>query len=134
MARSNLILRRPVVIDTTVEELITFSEAAKLVPSRHPGRKLSVTTVWRWAEFGVQGIKLESIYFGGSRYTTREAVRRFGMAVTAARQGDAPAPPPRPVSAGRRRELDRVNRELDRVGIVPDSTRAARPKRRVAGS
>jgi hypothetical protein len=111
------------VIDLITERPIRFAEAAGLVPSRHPGKKLSTMTVWRWATEGVQGIKLESIYIGGSRYTSAEALNRFAAATTAARQGTAPAPAPTPKQ--RRRKQDAVEAELDAAGI---GATAARPK------
>jgi hypothetical protein len=127
----NPTLRGQTVIDTTVEKLITFSEAARVVPSRHPGRKLATVTVWRWAEYGVQGIKLESVYVGGSRYTSREALQRFAMATTTARQGGTPAPPPSPVGRRqerRERELARTNAEVDAMLNPPPRRRGRRPR------
>jgi hypothetical protein len=116
-------------IDTTAEKLITFLEAAEIVPSRHPGCKLSTTTVWRWAQRGVRNIKLESVYVGGSRYTTREALARFAEAITLARQGGTPAPPPAPVPAHRRRDRERVERALDEAGIGTAPTARRRGRR-----
>jgi hypothetical protein len=123
------------VIDTTLETLITFSEATSFAPSRHPGCKLSTTTIWRWAEHGVRGIKLESVYVGGSRYTSREALARFAAATTAVRQGGTPAPPPVPVPAHRRRDRERVERALDEAGIgsAPTARRRGRKAKAATG-
>jgi hypothetical protein len=113
------------VIDITLEKPITFAEAASQFPSRHPGRKLSPMTVWRWAEgIGTPGgIRRETIYLGGGRYTSVEAVNRFAQAITAARQGQPSTPPP-PVLSKRRRKLAEVDAKLDKA-IGP-----ARPKPR----
>jgi hypothetical protein len=73
-------------IDTTTERLIPFSEAAKLLPSRHAGRRVAVSTIWRWHHPGVSGVNLETVCVGGSRFTSAEALDRFFQAVTAARQ------------------------------------------------
>jgi hypothetical protein len=74
-------------IDTTTEPLITMAEAARFTPSRRAGRRVAVSTVWRWATNGVSGVKLETACMGGSRFTTREALQRFCEDVTAARLG-----------------------------------------------
>jgi hypothetical protein len=74
-------------IDTTTERLITFSEAARLIPSRHAGRRVATSTLWRWHNPGVSGVRLETVCVGGSRFTSAEALDRFCQAVTAARQG-----------------------------------------------
>ena len=59
------------------EKLVTFAQAAKLVPSR-TGRTLHVTTIHRWASAaGARGVRLESVLVGGTRMTTVEAVQRF---------------------------------------------------------
>lgn len=39
-------------------------------------------TVWRWATAGVRGVQLETVFVGGQRFTTREALSRFCEAVT----------------------------------------------------
>jgi hypothetical protein len=37
----------------------------------------SPPSVYRWAQKGVMGVKLESRHIGGRKYTSREAVDRF---------------------------------------------------------
>ncbi len=61
-------------INTTCENLITVTKAAKLI---NPSRPPSVATLWRWLSRGVRGAKLESVLIGGIRYTSHEAVTRF---------------------------------------------------------
>jgi hypothetical protein len=46
------------------------------VPNELP-RRIDVSTVWRWAERGVGGIKLETVKIGGKKMTSRQAVSRF---------------------------------------------------------
>jgi hypothetical protein len=60
-------------IDIESEDLIPFPEA----PAAFPGRKPCLQTLHRWRTIGVRGRVLETILIGGSRYTSREAIRRF---------------------------------------------------------
>ena len=66
------------------EKLITLREAAKLVPTPD-GKPIHIGTLNRWVLKGKAGVKLETAKFGRHRYTSREAILRFGEAV-----GDAP--------------------------------------------
>ena len=62
------------------EDLITLAEAARLVPGqRHPA------TLWRWANIGVAGVRLDSLEIGGVAYTSPKALQSFCEAVTAAK-------------------------------------------------
>jgi hypothetical protein len=54
------------------EQLLTISQAAKQFPSRPCTR-----TVWRWADRGIHGTKLETIRIGAKRFTSQAAIDRF---------------------------------------------------------
>jgi hypothetical protein len=79
--------------------------------------------MWRWAEYGVAGIRLETIYIGAVRYTSREALQRFFERVTAARTGTAGGSAPtglQPVArtgteSQRRKAAARAGEQLDRM-------------------
>jgi hypothetical protein len=62
------------------EGLISIDDAVALFPYR-----ISRRSAFRWAKHGVGGVLLESTCVGVRRFTSREAVRRFIEAVTAAR-------------------------------------------------
>ncbi len=69
-------------IDVFAEKPIHVKEAIKLVPSRLPGRRLALATLYRWAQSGVKGkdgsrVRLEIVKIGGSTFTSQEALRRF---------------------------------------------------------
>jgi Protein of unknown function (DUF1580) len=65
-------------IDIKHETLITLSEAAKFVPRRRRGRKVSISTIYRWASpAGHRGVRLEALRVGGSLCTSVEALQRF---------------------------------------------------------
>lgn len=59
------------------EQLLSLSDAAKLVPVRRGGRKAHVSCIYRWTTTGCKGIVLESIQCGGTRCTSKEALARF---------------------------------------------------------
>jgi len=54
------------------EDVIRLNE----VPDELPGR-VDVSTVWRWAQRGVGGVKLETVKIGGKKLTSRQALSRF---------------------------------------------------------
>lgn len=58
--------------DLLHEQLVTLAEAGQGLPNA-PSR----TTVWRWADTGLDGVRLETVWLGGRRYTSREALWRF---------------------------------------------------------
>lgn len=79
-------------IQLNSESILTFADAARELPTRN-GKRVSVSTIWRWAMKGCAGVRLESFQYGGSLATSREALQRFFDRVTAARRHD-PTPPP----------------------------------------
>lgn len=58
------------------ETPVTLAEVPLHVPKRH-GRKVHYSTVYRWVTKGARGRRLESLFVGGVRYTTVEAIKRF---------------------------------------------------------
>ena len=99
---------------TDTEHLLTLSAAAREVPNRDSGRGVNVSTVWRWSLRGIRGVRLQTEMRGGIRYTSREALRRFFAATTAAANGE-------PVAvhntANRQRQIEDAERELAEAGI-----------------
>lgn len=105
-------------IDLANEQVITFTEAARLMPPRRQGRRVHLATIWRWAQHGIRGIRLETICCGGTRMTSREALQRFCDALTAQDSpGAPPAPPTTRLSAARRKQVAQAQRELAAAGI-----------------
>lgn len=94
-------------IDIHSDSLLTISQAAKSLPMRP-----NVSTVWRWVQRGVRGVKLDTVLVGGRRYTSKEALQSFIEQSTAA--ADAP-----PVRTSRQREasISKAEAELDEAGI-----------------
>jgi hypothetical protein len=63
-----------------VSDLIPLQDAAALVPGR-PHH----STLWRWTEFGLAGVKLPTTEAGGRRFVTVTAIDAFLAAVSAAK-------------------------------------------------
>ena len=69
-------------IDAFQEQIMTFAQAAKILPRKRAGKKTHVCTVYRWASRGIRGVALETIRVGGTTCTSREALQRFFDALT----------------------------------------------------
>lgn len=69
-------------------DLITLAQAAKLLPTNN-GKRICVSTLFRWATRGVHGVRLEVRRFGRRIYTTTDALDAFGKALA-----ERPAPLP----------------------------------------
>lgn len=105
--------------DPSEEPPIPLGQVPKMVswlPCRRQGKRLHISTVFRWALRGVRGVRLETIRIGGTLCTSEEALVRFFQHLS----GDGPAPPATPArtSRARRREIARAQRDLQRAGIV----------------
>jgi hypothetical protein len=106
--------------DLTTERRIGLHEAAKIPPPFRQGKPTHISTVLRWITKGVKlangdVVRLEGARLGGRWTTSVEAVERFMERLTAGALGDAP--PPARTTRQRRRELDRVDRQLDAAGL-----------------
>ena len=57
---------------STDEEYIPLAQVSKLpfIPRRRRGRKLHSSTVFRWAQKGLNGVRLRTTQFGGTKVTT----------------------------------------------------------------
>ncbi|MEM8495401.1 MAG: DUF1580 domain-containing protein [Planctomycetota bacterium] len=85
------------------ERLLAIQEVPDELPRRR-GKKLHISTVYRWAHKGCRGKVLETALLGGVRYTSLEALARF-MATE----------PPDTVEAKRRAE---INAAIRRRGLA----------------
>src|SRR5437016_5027474 len=78
------------------EPLIALAEvpAQRFMPRRRQGRKLNVATVYRWAQQGVRGVRLEVVRVGGTLCTSRAALLDFFRRAAANGNGGHPAETP----------------------------------------
>jgi hypothetical protein len=102
------------VIDITSEHLLRPSNAARELPPGRNGRPINVSTIFRWINPGVRGVRLEVVRIGGSVYTSREALKRFAEALTSL--GAAPGND-RVGTTARAKRAERADQELRRLGI-----------------
>ena len=106
-------------IDLAKEELITLKDICQILPRRRRGRKPSFSTVWRWALYGLGGVRLETLKCGGTLVTSREAVQRFFEQLSALDSCSQPDQQrARRTPAQRQRAVERAERELAKRGIV----------------
>lgn len=54
-------------------QFFTLSDVAKVIP----GRRLNISTVWRWVNKGVRGQRLSAIRIGGLNYVAKSELERF---------------------------------------------------------
>ena len=61
-------------IDLENESVFTLTDAAKQIPQRntHP---VHVATLYRWAQRGLRGIRLETLQIGGTKFTSAAALQ-----------------------------------------------------------
>jgi hypothetical protein len=103
-------------IDTAAEEVITFAEAVRRLPSLRAGKRIAPSTIWRWYQSGCrsrsgQRVKLEVVQIGGTTCTSAEALARFFQKLSAPLDGD-----PQPAPA-RQDKKSRATTTLDAAGI-----------------
>jgi hypothetical protein len=91
---------------------VTLTEAAKLIPGRASGRRVSVTTLWRWCIRGVHGVRLRSVLVGGHRCTTRTWLQEFIEAITSAAEPPERTSPQVRTPRQRQSAADRAAEEL----------------------
>ena len=58
------------------ETIIPLLEAPQYLPRRR-GKKVHISTLFRWAKKGTAGKRLETVKIGGTRCTSLEALQRF---------------------------------------------------------
>ena len=59
-------------IDISHERLLPLAEVPKLnlLPLRRQGKRLHLSTIWRWSRYGLRGCRLETLKVGGIRCTS----------------------------------------------------------------
>lgn len=59
------------------EQLIRLNDVRRLLPPREGGRRPGLSSIYRWCERGIRGVKLEWYPAPWGRMTSVEAVERF---------------------------------------------------------
>ena len=106
------------------EQLISLAEAARRLP-KIDGRKVAISTLWRWCRKGLRGEHLRYVRVGRKICTSSQAMQRFFSKLTEADERvppDARSLPPglkrSPITAKQRqRALTEADQVLKRAGI-----------------
>jgi len=104
------------------ETIINLTQATKILPLRR-GKRIAISTLWRWRRKGLRGVRLEYVRIGRNIATSREALNRFFNALTeidTLPEGDsqlASRRKPDPTPSARRRQLGEADRVLEEAGI-----------------
>jgi hypothetical protein len=70
-------------------DLIPFEDVPALLPTRR-GRKRHKSAVYRWADEGIEGVRLRYLQVAGQKCTTRRWLMEFFTDITAKKQTRAP--------------------------------------------
>ena len=97
-------------IDIEREQLIRIND----VPKHCPGRP-HVSTIWRWIQRGIRGHRLDSVLWGGRRFCSLEAIKRFVEATTEAADDDDQSPSV--ISNRRKNEIEHAKSECEHLKI-----------------
>lgn len=95
-------------INLEAEQVLTLAEAARSLPRLRRGRKVHVSTLYRWISRGVGGVRLEALKLGRTVVTSREALQRFAERQTTGVEYE-------PLHSSKSADL--AERELDRRGL-----------------
>ena len=71
------------------EDLVPLSKCPSHLEKRL-GKRVHIISVHRWANKGVAGVKLATLYIAGRRYTSKEAIERFFVESTRAKNKSKP--------------------------------------------
>jgi len=108
-------------IDLKTQRALNPTEAARSCPSFKSGKPCHPSKIVRLITKGSRLpdgtiLRLDALRLGNQWVTSLEAIEEYGRRLAAARIGRDSQPVPRP-SAARRKELERVARELDSAGL-----------------
>lgn len=112
------------------ETLLTLAEASKLLP-RVSGKRIHVSTLWRWCKKGLHGTRLEYLRVGSKIVTTSEALQRFFSTLAKLDENQPQYPTYKPArmrnrrnsDASRQRDIDDAQSVLVRAKIIPTAPR-----------
>ena len=69
-------------IDIQLERVLTLRQAAGTLPRRRDDRPTHESTLARWIDQGLDGVRLEGLWIGATRCTSAEALQRFFQRLT----------------------------------------------------
>lgn len=101
------------IINIVRDKLIPFADVPNMLPKKN-GKKLNLSTIYRWHQRGLKGVRLEAVQYGGTLATTEVALNQFFHDLTAATEGRKPVIE---TPARRRRRIEAAERECEAAGI-----------------
>lgn len=101
-------------IDPLSEQLLTLTDAAKLLPRRRRGRKAHPASMYRYTTRGLRGVVLESIQVAGTRCTSKEALSRWFAALS---NLGGPKSAPSATPARRKRQVEKAEAYCKKAGV-----------------
>jgi hypothetical protein len=99
-------------IDLRTETLISLAQAARLLPPGRNGKTTHISTLMRWINPGVRGVRLEAVRLGGRWLTSAAALQRFADRLTARETGFVPGQ-----AATTEHAAEHAEQELARLGL-----------------
>jgi hypothetical protein len=93
--------------------LISLPDVPGRLPRRRGGKLPHVSCIYRWAQHGLRGVRLEVLQCGGTKVTSLEALQRFFERLSAVTAGETPAARS---SAQRQRAADQADKDLAAQG------------------
>jgi hypothetical protein len=100
-------------IDASHEALISLADVPGHLPNRRGGKRPHVSCIYRWAQRGIRGVRLETLQCGGTKVTSSEALQRFFERLGAVDSGEAP---PVRTSTQRQRASEKASQDLAAQG------------------
>ena len=99
------------------EQLIRLDAVADILPRNRRGRKVGLSSLYRWCDRGVRGVRLEWIRFPWGRVTSMEAIQRFVHRLNEGRAQPTLTP------NRRKREIDRATQYVHEMLRLPAETK-----------
>jgi hypothetical protein len=100
-------------IDLAHETIVSLADAPAHLPDRRGGKRPHVSCMYRWAQRGLRGVRLETLQCGGTKVTSLEALQRFFERLGAVANGETP---PARTSSQRKRATEKADSELAAAG------------------
>lgn len=66
------------------DALLSLSDLARILPTAN-GKPIPASSLWRWAVYGVRGVRLEHQLIGGRYYSSPAALAKFSDELKTAR-------------------------------------------------
>jgi len=102
-------------VDIATEKVEALADCTKYVPLRRGQKRVHLATLYRWAERGCKGVKLEVLQVGGTKCSSAAALQRFFERLSAQANGEPVAPQGR-TTRQRTKAAAKANAELQAAG------------------